>query len=128
MGVLALYAATVTTEHPEGTCHLVGFADDPVAPAKYLLLQRDLEGIGHSTETPHLEWCDQSMSGYGLVERVALGAKHLEVVLSHAGVELLGGATHISVTFSVPAEAHARLQQSLSKICRGTGSLHVDAA
>lgn len=125
MSMLALQASIVVTEHPEKICHFVGFANGPEASENYLLLQRDFESIDDGTDTPHLEWCGQRWSGYGLIESAVLGAEHLEVMLSVEGMDLLGGVTHVRVSFSIPQEGFLQLKESLTHIFRGTGDLHL---
>ena len=125
MSILAFQATTVITEHPEGICHFVGFADDPESPETYLFLQRD---FGDNTNSPHLEWCDQSTSGYGLVESATLNTDYLAIVLTSKGRDLLGGATQIDIAFSISIQTFQQLQQSLAQVFHGSGGFHAPAA
>ena len=130
MEALALHATTVVTEHPDATCHFVGFADDPESPSCYLLLQRDLETTQGSEppDEPHLEWCDQHASGYGLIDRADLGPRKLDVTLNVKGAAALGGVTLLRISFDLGSETYNQLHSALDAIFRGTGALHVAAA
>ena len=131
MSLVRFDASNVITEHPEGTCHFVGFTDGSDAPVKYLLLQRDLaDTVGPSNymDVPHFEWCDQISSGYGLIEEAKLSADALDLALSTKGQDVLRGVTQLRILFNIPAQAHERLQESLTHIFRNTSRLQIAAA
>ena len=76
MTVFSFHANSVVSEHPEGECHFVGFADETWDTEIYLMLGRLFEDeeqdIQIGLNTFHMEWCTQSNSGYGGITQLVL--------------------------------------------------------
>lgn len=93
----------------------VSLADSAAGPENYLLLMRS-EG---DTEY-YIEWNDQSRSGYGGVESVALGNTELVVLLNQVGRKSLRTAGPIRARF-LHQDTSRELRDGLLEIFRGTG-------
>jgi hypothetical protein len=83
MSAFEFSANCVVTEHPDGVCHLVGFADSEFDTELYLMLQRSFvdeeQDVRLGQDTYHVEWCDQRTSGYGGIQRFVLKPQSIEV-------------------------------------------------
>ena len=132
MNRFAFHANCVATSHPEGFCHLVGFADEKYETQTYFMLQRDFESDEQDVElgmdTYHVEWCGQGQSGYGGIQSLSLGRTSATVVFDAQGAADLGGLEELAISFDLSAQEHAELQQALAEIFLGTDCLRcVDA-
>jgi hypothetical protein len=121
--IVAFHANAVTTEHPDGDCLLVGFADELHATDRYLLLQRafahDDQDIALGQDTYHVELCDQGQSGYGGIARCVLHRDRLEVFFTPEVQIELDGVEGASITFRIGDEEYSILQRQLSDVFRG---------
>lgn len=124
---LAFEAKCVVVRHPDGECHLVGFADHEFDTQRYLMLQRALEhdeqDIELGMDTFHVEWCSQENSGYGGIARFLLKPDGAEVTLDAETSEALGGMEQLSIFFQLGPAEHDALREALIQIFEGSGCL-----
>jgi hypothetical protein len=131
MNTFAFEAKCIATEHPDGICYLVGFADSKFDTKIYLMLQRDFEGVCDEEEIElgmdnyYVEWCGQENSGYGGISQFVLNQGNVEVAFSPDGVENLNGIECISISFQLTPSEHTALKEALSHIFRDSGCLIV---
>jgi hypothetical protein len=129
MTVFSFHAESVVSEHPDGVCHLVGFADKKYDTEIHLMLQRSYEeeeqeqDIQLGMNTYHIEWCDQEKSGYGGITQLVLKPTSVEVYFEPKMAELIGGVEHISIAFGLPASEHQALKEALLRIFKGSNCL-----
>jgi hypothetical protein len=120
MGTFAFAANCVAVGHPEGECHLVGFADREFDTRHYLLLQRAFEHDAQDAElgmdTFHAEWCGEETSGYGGIARFVLRPDGAEVTFDAEATEELGGMEHLSISFDVDAARYVALREALAQV------------
>jgi hypothetical protein len=122
-------ANCVVTKHPDGACHLVGFADAEFDTQLYLMLQRSFEDeqqdiqLGH--DTYHVEWCDQGRSGYGGIDRFVLKRNFVEVIFSPDMAKTLGGLELLRIAIQMNGEARQALEAALSTVFRGSTCVEV---
>lgn len=124
MGTFAFEAKCVVTEHPEGDCHLVGFADDKFDTRVYLMLQRafehDEQDVELGMDTYHVEWCSQDNSGYGGISQFVLGPDGANVTFEPEAVDELDGMEHLAISFRVSPAEFVTLQEALGRIFEGS--------
>lgn len=129
MTTFSFEAKCVVTEHPEGDCHFVGFADRKHGTHRYLILQRDFEhdeqDVKLGMDTFHVEWCSEDMSGYGGITAFLLGPSSAEVTFDDETTEALDGVQHLSIAFDLGASERNALVNALGHIFQGTGCLGV---
>ncbi|WP_453935096.1 Imm10 family immunity protein [Acidovorax temperans] len=129
MSVFSFRAECVVSEHPDGVCHLVGFADNKFDTEIYLTLQRSYEeeeqeqDIQLGMNTYHIEWCDQEKSGYGGITQFVLKPTSVEVCFEPKMAESLGGIERVSISFSLQAGEHQALKEALERIFQGSNCL-----
>ncbi|MDR2011563.1 MAG: hypothetical protein LBQ20_00660 [Rhodanobacter sp.] len=134
MNTFTFEAKCVAVEHPDGVCHLVGFADSKFNTKTYFMLQRDFEGVSDEQEIElgmdnyHIEWCGQENSGYGGVSQFVLSQGGAEIAFALDGVENLNGMERLSISFQLTSSEYATLQEALGHIFRGSGCLVVASA
>jgi hypothetical protein len=132
MGTFAFEARCVAVGHPQGECHLVGFADEKFDTRLYLLLQRafehDAQDVAHGMDTFHVEWCNQEDSDYGGIARFVLGPAGAEVTFEDDAAEALGGMKHLSIAFQLDPPEWLALREVLRNIFAGSDCLVVDGA
>ncbi|MBF1803519.1 Imm10 family immunity protein [Alloalcanivorax profundimaris] len=117
------HARSVVLEHPDGFCHLLGFADDPSSPRHYLMLQRDFEHIEAVEEAPayYLEWCGPEGGGWGGVETVTQTTDSLALTFEAAVARMLG-LRALTITFVASEVDAAALSEGLRRIFQGCGA------
>jgi hypothetical protein len=131
MTIFSFSAESVVSEHPDGVCHLVGFADKKFDTEIYLMLQRSYEeeereqDIQLGMNTYHVEWCDQRNSGYGGITQFVLRPTSAEVHFEPELAESLGGMEHLSISFQLEASKHQKLKEALLCIFRGRKCLEL---
>ena len=116
----AFEAQCVVTEHPDGHCHLVGFADKEFDTRIYLMLQRafefDEQDVELGMNTYHVEWCGQENSGYGGISQFLLKTSGAEVIFSQEVAEALDGLKNISISFKLEHSEFLALIERLRHI------------
>lgn len=117
---ITFHARSVVLEHPDGFCHLLGFADDSESPRRYLMLQRDFEHQEAVEEAPgyYLEWCGPEGGGWGGVRAVTLTADRLELIFEDSVGEVLG-LFHLIITFDAGDVDATTLSARLRDIFQG---------
>jgi hypothetical protein len=122
------FDASVTSGHDyDEALVLVAFADDPVKPSRYLLLQRSLEpddqdrALGHNTY--HVEWCGQERSIYGGIEAFTLSGAGAHVRFAPEAAEALGGLTDLTITFELSPGEFAALGRDVEALFADSGCL-----
>lgn len=79
---LKFHAKAVHTERTSGHI-MVGFADDPVTTTEFVMLTRGLEAVpdipSEVTGGLYFEYADETMSGYGCVQAIALAADRITI-------------------------------------------------
>ena len=129
MTVFSFFAESVVSEHPDGVCHLVGFADKNFDTEIYLMLQRSYEeeeqeqDIQLGMNTYHIEWCDQEKSGYGGITQFVLKPTSAEVYFEPKVAASLGSMEHVSITFGLQASELQALKEALQRIFQGSKCL-----
>jgi len=123
------HANVVSTEHPDGECFLVGFADENFSTEKYLLLQRafshDDQDVELGQDTYHVELCSQEQSGYGGISRFELHRDRIELdFLPEVSAEL-PDITGVTATFAIAEQEFSSLEHSLRAIFRDCDCLAV---
>ncbi|MBH9579192.1 Imm10 family immunity protein [Inhella proteolytica] len=129
MTVFAFQASCVVNRHPDGECHLVGFADHERDTKTYLMLQRSFEEDEQDVElgmnTYYVEWCGQERSGYGGVAKFTLKRGLAELTFRPEMAIALGGIKHLSIGFQLSADEWDALQEALKCIFFGSGCLEI---
>lgn len=129
MSTFTLEAQCVTSEHPDGECHLVSFADRNHGTKLYLMLQRafehDEQDVALGMDTFHVEWCGQKGSRYGGIHKFEIRPGMAEIAFDTETAELFDGLTRLRISFQLPPAEYAALQEALGHIFRGSGSLQV---
>lgn len=124
---VAFHADSVVATCAEGGGPLVGLAGQGADSARYLLLQRacsfDPQDRALGMETYHVEWCSQSASRYGGIERCTLGPASVEILFAKDAGAALGGLGRLSVSFRLAPGEHARLAKALGEVFAGCGCL-----
>lgn len=127
MTAFSFRAESVVSEHPDGACHLVGFADKKYDTEIYLMLERSYEeeeqDVQLGMNTYHIEWCDQEQSGYGGITQFVLKSSSAEVHFEPNMAESLGGMEHVSISFRLQASEHQALKKTLQRIFHGSSCL-----
>lgn len=119
---LTFHARSVVLDHPDGFCYLLGFADDPDNPERYLVLQRDFEDLEAVEEAPgyYLEWCDPEHGGWGGVDTVTQAADAVTLTFEAAVGEMLG-LRCLTITFDAGSVDDATLAARLERMFRDCG-------
>ena len=129
MTAFVFHASCIVHEHPDGECHLVGFADNKHGTELYLMLQRsyedDEQDIKLGMNTYHVEWCDQGSSSYGGITRFTLKPNAAEVSFEASMAKALGGMDRLSISFQLQAGEQRALKEALSHIFSGSNCLEV---
>ncbi len=129
MSIVEIEAKCVTSRHPDGECHLVGFADKDHGAKCYLVLQRafkhDEQDVQLNMGTYHFEWCRQKDSRYGGIQQFTLTPDKAEVVFDAETAELLNGMSRLLISFRLPSTEHSALRQALDHIFLGSGCLQM---
>lgn len=116
-------------EHPDGECHLVGFADHAFDATTYLLLQRalafDEQDVALGMDTYHVEWCGQETSGYGGISQFMLQSGHAQVAFAPNSAAALAGMELLTISFQLTPSEHLALRDVLGHIFEGSGCLVV---
>ena len=117
---VTFHARSVVLKHPQNLCYLLGLADHPESPERYLLLQRDFEHLEGVEEAPsyYLEWCGPNGGGWGGVDAVAQTAGRLELEFDEAVGQLLG-LRQLIITFDAGVVDDAILATRLRSIFQG---------
>jgi hypothetical protein len=122
-------ATSVAVEHPDGECHLVGFADHAFDPTTYLLLQRalafDAQDVALGMDTYHVEWCGQATSGYGGISQCLLRPGHAQIAFAPNALAALAGMELLTISFRLTPSEHLALREALGHIFEGSGGLLV---
>jgi len=125
MEPFAFEAKSVTVAHPDGECHLVGFADHEFNTKTYLMLQRALEfdeqDISLGMDTYHVEWCGQENSGYGGISQLLLNRGYAEITFARDAADALGGMGRLTISFQLTPSEHMALREALGHIFEGSG-------
>ncbi|MCL2309573.1 MAG: Imm10 family immunity protein [Proteobacteria bacterium] len=115
--------------HPDGVCHLVGFADHEFNTKTYLMLQRGFEFDEQDVElgmgTYHIEWCGQENSGYGGISQFLLERNCADITFTSGTAEALGGMERLTISFQLMSPEHSALREALEFIFEGSGCLSV---
>ena len=113
MPTVVLEATCVVTRHPEGDCHLVGFADKKYGTERYLMLQRDFEhdeqDVKLGMDTFQVEWCGEEVSGYGGIVQFVPKPASAEVTFDDETTEALAGMRHLFIAFRLTPAEHLGL-------------------
>jgi hypothetical protein len=129
MTTVAFKAKCVVTKHPEGGCHLVGFADQEFDTKLYLMLQRafeyDEQDVASGMDTYHVEWCGQEHSGYGGISKAVLYPSRLEVTFQPQMAEELGGVSRLEIDFEMVPASQRTLRKALEVVFKDSGCLEV---
>lgn len=129
MSAFEFSAACVVSEHPDGVCHLVGFADSKFDTQLYLMLQRSFEDeeqdVQLGQDTYHVEWCGQAQSGYGGIHRFILKPESVEVIFAADMSKTLGGLERLLIAFHLDRVEREALETALSQIFVGSTCLEV---
>ncbi|WP_295923446.1 Imm10 family immunity protein [uncultured Xanthomonas sp.] len=132
MSSFVLQARSIAVEHPEGECHLVGFADQALDTTTYLLLQRafsfDEQDVALRMDTYHVEWCGQETSGYGGVSQFLLSPGHARITFVPDSPVALAGLGILTIVFQLTPPEYLTLQAALRCIFAGSGCLLVTDA
>jgi hypothetical protein len=124
-------AECVVVAHPDGECHLVGFADRKFGTQVYLMLHRafefDEQDVDLGMDTYHVEWCDQRNSGYGGIERFELRPGGADVMFDAMAREEMDGLARVSIAFALDIATYEALKAALGEIFAGTDCLRVHA-
>lgn len=122
-------ARSVVVEHPDGECHLVGFADRAFDSTTYLLLQRalafDEQDVALGMDTYHVEWCGQETSGYGGISQCLLRPGHAQIAFAPNAPAALAGMELLTISFRLTPSEHLALREALGHIFEGSGCLVV---
>ena len=124
MEALSFHAQCIATEHPDGDCHLLGFADSEFETDLYLMLQRAFED--EPDEEPdicYFEWCGQDMAGYGGISRFILRRDGAEVIFDERAKRLLDGLGRLSISFQLAEDEYLALRKAAAGIFRGSECL-----
>lgn len=88
----------------------------------YVMFQRGLtEAVGCS-DPPYIEFCDQSMGGFGYIQRCVLTRQTLTIDLNPEGAASLG-APGFDVDLEASLESWIQLRDLLSRIFQGYSHL-----
>ncbi|MBB4128791.1 hypothetical protein GGR77_004122 [Xanthomonas translucens] len=124
MSSFLLHAGSVAVEHPEGECHLVGFADQAFDTTAYLLLQRafafDEQDVALGMDTYHVEWSGQEISGYGGISQFLLSRSHARITFAPDSPMARGGMAVLTIVFQLVPSEYLALQDALHHIFQGS--------
>lgn len=129
MESFAFEAKSVAVAHPDGDCHLVGFADRGFNTKTYLMLQRAMEfdeqDVSLGMDTYHVEWCGQENSGYGGISQFLLNRGSAEIAFAPDVAAALGGMGRLTISFHLTPSEHLALREALGHIFGGSSCLVV---